>query len=74
MKKRAWQKIWTHGNSACISLPRPLMFLLDVVPGDLIVVEQIGDEAALRVTKLDTDSLDRKSPGMIREAAPVVPA
>ncbi|HKV99975.1 MAG TPA: hypothetical protein VJN96_09125 [Vicinamibacterales bacterium] len=71
---RAWQKISLRGNSAYVTIPRPMMYALGLVPGDLVVITANADKSATLV-RLDPDAnASNKSPGIIPEQPSLVKA
>jgi AbrB family looped-hinge helix DNA binding protein len=70
---KAIQKIVLNGNSAQITIPRPILFKLNLRPGELVEVSE-NDDGIMRVRPfIARDDISTKSPGVISPPAPVVP-
>ncbi len=69
---KALQRIIRHGNSAQVTIPRPILFKLDLMFGDHILLTENGD-GTMTLRKWNTrDDITRTSPGMIDPNAPPV--
>jgi virulence-associated protein VagC len=62
---RAIQKITRNGNSMSLTLPRGLMFALNLVPGDFVEIATTGDGAAILRPWSTAENVTPKSPGII---------
>lgn len=63
---RAVQRIFRHGSSACLTIPRAILYKLDLIFGDHVVLEELGD-GTLLLRKFREEKLSRSSPGMVQE-------
>lgn len=62
---RALQKICRQGNSAHITIPRPLLFKLNLMFGDFIELSEQND-GILRIRKYQLDEeVTTQSPGIL---------
>lgn len=70
---KAVQKVIRNGNSWVISLPRVMMTMLDIRPGDFVQLEfHEGEPATLTRSDLSGDSAER-SLGILPPNPPQVP-
>lgn len=71
---KAIQKIVKQGNSAMVTIPRPMMLRLNWLPGELVVCE-IGDDGVLTLRPWRSEQIAQgQSPGVIRESPLAVKA
>lgn len=71
---KAWQKVCLRGNSAYVTLPRPLMYQLGILPGDIIAIEPTGDGTAT-LRKIDPDqNASLRSIGLVSDRPEMVKA
>lgn len=69
---RAIQKVYMQGNSAVITIPRALLYLLELAPGDWVNIEQIGDEKRVTLQRFSSENVSKRSPGVL-PSAPATP-
>lgn len=67
---RAIQKIVRNGNSAQITIPRPLLFEMGLRPGDLIELTHDGSGCATIRPWINREYANTHSPGVINEPPP----
>lgn len=66
---RAIQRIIRHGASAQVTIPRPFLYKLDLVFGDHIVLEEVGDGTLLLRKFREEQNVARHAPGIVQEPA-----
>lgn len=64
---RAIQKVVKNGSSAQITLIRPLLYALKLLPGDQVEVWTTDDGVAHFRPWISTNALDGRSPGLMHE-------
>ena len=58
---RGLQKLYRNGGSTVVSIPRPILFALDWLPGQLVIIEVLEDKSLhLRLPR--TDDLGPRMP------------
>lgn len=70
---RAIQKIVKNGNSFQVTIPRPMLFALGLMPGEFVRITQTGDKSFLIEPFRTGEEVSRLSPGVLVEPAPAVP-
>jgi antitoxin component of MazEF toxin-antitoxin module len=69
--KRALAKVARHGNSAMIALPRPLLFHLDCLFGDYVLL-QAQEDGTILLKKAELFDNASKRAVMMPEERPVL--
>lgn len=72
MNKRAFAKVARHGSSAMIAIPRPLLFHLDCLYGDYVVLSA-NDDGSITMRKGEIhEHIGTPKTTMMRDEAPAV--
>jgi antitoxin component of MazEF toxin-antitoxin module len=61
---KAVQKIVRQGNSAMVSIPRPLMFATDMLPGELVIWTLLEDKTLHLRPWRDHEFAQNRTPGI----------
>lgn len=64
MNQRALMKVARHGNSAMIALPRPILFHLDCLYGDYVLLVT-NDDGSVTIRKGEHNTVGGISIGML---------